>query len=365
MDFNITYTRSAVDLSIGVKKSYNLIGEWTNYITINDKSKLVVGALFNQIHGKETTSMLMNGDSIGVGRNLTSGLVIAEGTKNNLALYAQLDYQLRENLKLIGGSQVNKADGIDVNVVPRAGVIWYPIPRINVKALYSSAFRAPSICELYSKIGDKIGAPDLNPEKVTTLDLGVSYQGEQSQFGVNVFHSKMTDIITTTLDMPTDNSSASIYGNNDIITFKGIECNGAYYLNRSLYVTASVLYQNNESDTVKSVSYVANLGAKAGISYVWEKGITVSLFDIYQGGMDDKYAGNLGSGSNLAYNLVHLHSKFNINNLLGWGFKPSLSLYVDVNDCFDKKYYFLDQQGGNPTVANPGREIYVGLTVAL
>jgi outer membrane receptor for ferrienterochelin and colicins len=372
MDFNTTYTQTDDDLAAPRKKSYNVVGEWTNFITISDKSKLVIGGLFNKIHGRETMSgSIVSGgvptsgaDSNPSGNVQVQGAtsqaassenVIAEGRKNNYAFYAQVDYRLRENLKLIGGTQVNKPENIKINIVPRAGVIWYPVPRINVKALYSSAFRAPSISELYLNPGIKMGNTKLTPEKVATIDFGISYQGEQTQFGVNIFHSKMTDIIST-VNMR--------YSNNAEITFKGIESGGAYYVNRSLYLNASLLYQTNESDTSKNVSYVANLGAKGGISYVWDKGITVSLFDIYQGKMDDKYAGT-GSGSKLAYNLLHLHSQYNINKLFGLKFKPEFSLYLNVDDLLNKKYYFSGQMNSTPAQANPGRVIYFGLGACL
>jgi outer membrane receptor for ferrienterochelin and colicins len=351
MDINTGYTQSTDDISIAKKTSYNVLAEWTNFVTISDKSKLIVGGLFNRVHGRETSSMAGPGQA-------TNGeeSVIANGTKNNFAFYTQVDYHLLKSLKLIAGAQVNKAENIKLNVVPRVGAIWYPVPHINVKALYSSAFRAPSISELTLNSGGIKGNSKLTPENVTTIDIGISYQGEQAQVGVNVFQSKMTDIISVV---------NQVYTNNVSITFKGIEFSGAYYINRSLYVNASLIYQTNKNDTLKNVTPIANFSAKAGISYVWDKGITISLFDIYQGKMDDMYAGTSHKGSMLAYDLLHLHSQYNMNKLFGLKFKPKFSLFLDVDNLLDKKYYAFSAMGNTISAipATPGVEIFFGLNV--
>lgn len=361
MDINATYTQSRDDISVAVKKSYNAVAEWTNFVTISDKSKLVVGGLFNRIHAKEMNFMMG-----GPGGGSSEPTEVAYGTKDNFAFYVQVDYRLLDNLKLIGGAQANKAEDIDLNIVPRAGVIWYPIPRINVKALYSSAFRAPSIAELTLQSGGVKGTATLTPEKVATIDLGVNYQGEQAQVGVNAFHSEMTDIISVL---------NGYYTNNASVTFQGIEFTSAYYINKSLYLNASLLYQTNKQDTAKDVVVVPNFSAKGGISYVWDKGITIGLFNIYQGRMNDKYAGSIvdNKGSKLAYDLLHLHSQYNINKLFGLKFKPEISLYADIDNLLDQDYYAISVGGGggpgggsssaSDVPRTPGREIFFGLNV--
>ena len=98
------------------------------------------------------------------------------------ALYAQVDHELFENVKLIGGLQANKIGTLAFNVVPRAGVVWDPSSQWTVKTLYSEAFRAPSINETLIAYGPPptvpgpslTGNPNLSPEKVSTIDVGLS-----------------------------------------------------------------------------------------------------------------------------------------------------------------------------------------------
>ncbi len=369
LDLNATYTSSNNDFSISNKKSENIVAELTNFITLGDKLQLVVGGLYNRVYGKElgqsrdggmngTTDTTNQGssqdaDSLSSGSGSSNDEVVAEATKNNFALYAQLDYQVLENLKLIGGLQLNKTEGLDFDLVPRLGLVWYPTQKLNVKALYSTAFRAPSIAELTLSSGAVLGNEDLIPEKVQTFDLGLTYNTQNGQFFLNAFHSKMTDIISV-ID--------SVYTNNTNIYLDGIELGGKYYINKSFYVNASLLYQENENDTTENVSYVSNLGVKAGISYSWDKGVSISLFNIYQGGMDDKYAGEIEDGNELAYNLLNLHTNLDLNKLFGLNIKPKFVMLYNIENILDETYYTYKEL--DATVASsPGRRMDLSLKV--
>jgi outer membrane receptor protein involved in Fe transport len=277
-----------------------------------------------------------------------------------------MDYHLLESLKLIGGLQANKSENIKMNVVPRIGMIWYLASRFSVKALYSEAFRAPTITELFYNHPIVKGNPNLKPEKVGTVDIGVSYQGDQVQAGVNFFQSRQTNIIRLdTIQLDTIMSYIT-YLNLEKVDFWGLEFEGKYYINKSLYVNGSVLYQENkDGNGNKNVTPVANLGAKAGISYVWEKGITVGLFDIYQGTISKKFMDTLNPYQG-AYNLLHLHSAFNINRLFTMEFKPGFSLIINVDNLLDIKRYVYAVGGPLPSTmpGNPGRALYAGLNVS-
>ena len=232
MDFNITFTKAELlGETISKRDNYNLVAEWSNAIRLGEKTKLMIGGLFNKNDGTE--------------KGTSSGEVYSEGNVNSYAAYAQLDYQTLSNLKLIGGMQANKVDNIDLDVVPRGGVIWYPIEKVNVKALYSQAFRAPSINEVNMDFrGTFLGNPDIGPEKVATFDLSIGYQGEQSQVNVNVFRSSMTDIIQIVRNVE---EGISMYQNNQDVIFVGAEVEGKYYVNSAWYLTGSTLYQKNKN----------------------------------------------------------------------------------------------------------------------
>ncbi|MBN2010985.1 TonB-dependent receptor [candidate division KSB1 bacterium] len=359
-DFNITYVQAALrGQNLSDRDCYNFVAEWTNSLTIGDKIGLVVGGLFNKNSGDEK-SQFDGLEMMGIFR----GDVISTGDLNSFAFYSQIDYQLIENLKLIAGIQANKVENIDLDIVPRGGAIWYPLKKVNVKALYSEAFRAPSINELNMAFGGILsGNPDLKPEKVSTIDVSVGYQGEQTQLNVNFFRSNMTDITQIVYDPVVFSGQ---YQNNQDAVFTGYELEGKYYVNKSLYLTGSVIQQTSENDDVKNLSPVADFGAKAGISYVTSNGISVGLFNIYQGDLDDKFQGNINDNQG-AYNLMHFHSTINLNKLLNWGMSQNLTAIFKIDNVLDKEHFGYDLGGtsGDGIPSFPGRAIYVGLKASL
>lgn len=357
MDFNLTYASAGLrGNGVSERSSYNLVAEWTNSITLSDVSKLVVGGSFNKNDGEE--KILGS-----YGPDLPEGMIVSEGTVNSFAFYTQLDYRPIENLKLIAGLQANKVEYIDLNIVPRAGLIWNPADRFSVKALYSQAFRAPSINEVNMSFGTYLsGNQDLNPEKVSTVDLSFGYQGVQGQLGLNLFYSKMTDIIQVIYD----ETFSGTYQNSANVTFMGAELEGKYYVDQNLYLTGSLLYQSNKNDDdVENLAPVANFGAKAGISYVFDNGISIGLFDIYQGDLDDKYTLNRNPYQG-SYNLLHLNSSFNLNKLFDLSMKQEFTLILNVDNLLDKPHFGYDLGGtsGDGIPSIPGRAIYAGMNVA-
>jgi len=361
MDFNATYTYAFfISDNITKKISHNIIGEWTNFWDISDKSKLVIGASYSRIQGKEILLSIFADGQVNSDSSISSETVAAEGSKNAFSGYAQIDYRLFNNLKFVGGIQGNKIEHIKANMVPRIGAIWNPANSFNVKILYSEAFRAPSIDELYLKTaaGGVNGNSSLKPEKVYTLDLGASYQTEQASVGITFFRSYYSDIIAI---------QNNYYSNTGSIVFNGGEAEGAYYLTQSLFIKGSVLYQANKNDSISNLSPIANLSAKAGVSYAWKRGITASLFNVYQGKLDKRYTGN-SSTSDFSYHMLNFHSDFNVNKLFDIKLQPDISTYLNIDNMLNMRYYvystMIGPGIGDPKLAGPGRELFAGIKLS-
>ena len=152
---DLTYTRTTLDAANSIpfiaRDSYEALLEWTNTVTLTDKDRLTFGSLFDYRRGEE---LFYYG---------ASPTPITDGSQSGAAFYAQIDHSLRNNLKFIGGFQANKIADIKLDVVPRGGVIWNPVSRWFAKALYSEAFRAPSLNEtlLHYIPPPAIGGPNL------------------------------------------------------------------------------------------------------------------------------------------------------------------------------------------------------------
>jgi outer membrane receptor for ferrienterochelin and colicins len=339
MDVNVGITHSTLDVvDFTARSSDNIVAEVTNFIKVSDCLNIVTGGVFGRIAGKET--LRIPG---------LEGTISAEGERNNYALYGQLEYDISKALRITGGVQANKPQGIGFDIVPRFALNWNPVNNFTVKVLYSEAFRAPSITELYVRSPHTIGNENLRPEKVSDVDLKFIYQNESVSFGLGVFQSDQSGIIVR---------NGNIYTNLQKIRFRGIEADGEQYINPKIYVNASLIYQVSRSDTANNVSPVANIGAKAGISYKSGKKLTVSLFDIYQGPLDKKYAVGC-KPAELSFNLLNLYCEYALLSP-GQKGKTRIALYLQSNNLLDDKYRRYDMRGAT-TPAVSGRETYLGV----
>ena len=348
---NLTYTRTTLDVPdypyIG-RDSNEITAEWTNALSISLKDRLTFGTLYNHISGQETYF------------GISPSIPISVGTRSGGALYGQLDHQLLPEVKLIGGFQANKVGSIDLNVVPRAGVIWNPSTHVNVKVLYSKAFRAPSINETRLNHPSLAGNPDLRPEQVGTFDIGTTYQGRRVRAGVNYFRSRQTDSIVIDFSTP-----RWVYANLGVATFQGVEFEGKYYFSKHFLLEGSTLYQANEDGNgKKNITPVANFGAKAGVSYESQDGFIVSLFDNYQGHLDYPATVNPQPG---AYHLMNLHARWDLSKFTSKFEKGKVALFVHGDNLINKQVWMPDLGGnsGDSIAVNRGRTVYFGVEVAV
>ncbi len=349
MDFNATYTRSKFNVSswpFTNRDSYEMQGEWANFLRPTENIKLVFGGLFNYNDGNEFINES--------GEKYT----ITDDYRSSYAGYLQIDYALISWMKIIAGLQANKVEGLDFDFNPRAGLILYPIENINIKLLYSQAFRAPSINELGINYFAMQGNPNLKPEKVNTFDMGINYAGEKIYASLSGFNSKMTNII-----YQDRSDTVPTYNNIGEATIQGVEFETKYYFNKNLFLMASMLYQTSkDKEGEKNVTPIANIGLKGGISYKSEKGFSVSLFDIYQGKMDDKFRTTINP-SPKPYNVLNLRLDLNIVSLFRLNLKQGISLFSEVKNLLNNEIW-LPEWGltlGKSMPVNRGREIYFGL----
>ena len=349
-NINLSYTRN----TFGIEQYPNisrdsdeLVFELTNTVRPTTRNQVTFGALVNRVAGEEIY--------YGLGFPIT----ISDGRRSGAAAYVQIDHRLTDGVKLIGGFQANKIQHIDLDIVPRAGVIWNPVARVNVKALYGQAFRAPSINETGLNHPGLAGNPLLSPEKVATTDIGVGYQGERLQAGVNYFHSKQTDSIVI------DTQPVRwLYRNLGEATFQGVEIEGKYYVRKEVLILGSVLRQSNEDGGgTANVTPVPNTGAKAGISYQGSNGFTASIFDVYQARLEG-YDATLNPRPD-SYHLVDAELRFDLLKYFRRTSVHGLALVVHGENLADEQVWLPDWGGntGDTIPAFRGRTIYFGLEI--
>ncbi|HEY0945292.1 MAG TPA: TonB-dependent receptor [Opitutaceae bacterium] len=345
---NLTYTRSTLDTSswpFTERDSNDMVAEWTNFLNVADRTRLTFGGLYSRASGNEGP--------------VGGGPRFSDASRSGYAVYGQVDHQFTPALKGIAGVQANKIENIDLDIVPRAGLIWYPAPRVNVKALYSSAFRAPSVNETSLDYFAMQGNANLTPETIDTFDVSVSYNGERHQVAFNAFHSELSSIIyqDRSTGVPTyQNASGKI-------TIQGVELEGKYYVSDTVFLTASLLRQDAEDDAGNPhVTPVAEWTGKAGVSYANTKGVTVGVFDVYRGAMGTTFRTQFNP-SPRSYHKINVNVRLDLAKLFHTKLAGNPALVVQIDNLLDKEIW-LPAWGLTPGQSlpyDPGRQIYGGL----
>lgn len=104
--------------------------------------------------------------------------------RNVTALYGQTTFDIRKlfsmekagkNLSFTLGLRYDHYDDTGSSANPRFGIVYAPTEKLWFKALYGTAFRAPSFVELYSQNTPMIGDENLKPEEISTAEVLVGY----------------------------------------------------------------------------------------------------------------------------------------------------------------------------------------------
>jgi outer membrane receptor for ferrienterochelin and colicins len=348
---NLTFTRTTLDVPgfpFIDRRAHEAILEWTNSLKLRDKTQVSFGVLTNRIEGRE------------IYEGIQPAITISEGSRRGAAFYGQIAQPLGSRLSVIGGLQANKIGALALDVVPRSGLVVHVGSRVHVKALYSKAFRAPSINETRLNHPGLAGNPDNHPEKVGTFDLEWSYHGRRLQGSVGYFHSRHTDSIIVDSSGP-----RWLYRNLGEATFQGGEASAKYYVHPRILVLGSMMYQTSEDGQGRShVTPVSNVGAKVGISYQSNL-LTASLFDSYQGDLDG-FSGTVTPTANpdtRAYHLLSTRVRLDVSQLTRA--MRGFALFVQGDNLANREVWHPDWGGnsGDTLPAYRGRSVLFGVEV--
>lgn len=379
---NATYTRSTLETKRfpwTARNAYEAIVEQTNYFKPSDDFNIVLGAVWGYLTGHEgdarDTVPLFNPADGSVNFADTTIYYNKDHTQNTFSGYFQLDYRW-DICKVIGGMQANKVSDFELDYNPRAGLIFYPYENVNVKILYSTAYRAPSLDELYldhptmrGHMVNRLSADankekSLVPEKVNTIDIGANYQDDVVQVGFNGFYSRLSNLIIQDRD-PT-HYSIPTWDNIGEVTIFGLECEVKYYVSKEIFFEASLLYQESKDENTgeTNVTPLPTFSAKGGLSYL-SNGLTISAFNTYWQALDDKYTSTMNKTPSY-FSMLNVYCSYDFNQLIKSDFLKELSLVATAENLLDVEVWLpawglLDLSSRIPY--NEGRTVYGGIKI--
>lgn len=162
-------------------------------------------------------------------------------------IYGQDEWSLLKDWTLTAGLRHDHYSDFGDTTNPRLALVWDAAYNVTAKLLYGTAFRAPSMSELYAINNPVVtGNPDLRPEKMRTLEAAISWQPSSAlQLGVNVFHHEMSDIIRLV---------NFVYQNNGEQRGDGLEFEATWDLSPDLRLSGNYSYQRSINQVTREAA---------------------------------------------------------------------------------------------------------------
>ncbi|WP_338814508.1 TonB-dependent receptor [Bernardetia sp. Wsw4-3y2] len=306
---------------IAVTSATDVLGEIFSSVDLGKKGTFVVGGLINQASGEQTFPVSLKQEktaeqpfeAVGfgsfniynsnIGKNPNSPFIIEPYNEIYYSLYAQADYRIIPQLKLVAGGQFNKAPNVDIDFVPRLGVIANLSEEFTAKFLYSEAFRNGSAIERLIRVNFVFGNENLKPEKIRTTELNLSFKDLNKRFSTSLtyYYNNQQNLIVRSQQAAQDEDLPTFeyYINSGSRKSQGIELEIGYSPIERLELTASINVNDSfdelntrspfsNQDTVyvaQNIQAVPQSNAKIGFDYKFRNGISIGIFDCFWSGV--------------------------------------------------------------------------------
>lgn len=267
---------------------------------------------------------------------------------DNAALFGQGSFDL-DFANLTAGARYDKHSQYGASLAPRLAATKL-IGDFNFKAIYSQAFRAPSIENIRLN-------PDIKPEKTSSEELEAGYKVSNTFFfSANLFNTRINDPIIYTVS-----PSSESYTNSDRTGTKGFGFSAKYKNGRVRAAADYLCYMasGNRVDAYAVQGHGSYLLAfprhklTVTASLPLADGLSVNPAAIYL----SRRFGYAGSGNLKAFPET---VTADINLLLKNRPLANLSLSLGVKDIFKSGYSYLQPyRGGHAPLPAPSREIFL------
>ncbi len=167
--------------------------------------------------------------------------------QNQAGFYTALNVNDKSGFNLELGSRINFHSEFGSNVVFNVNPSYFMNKKVKLFANISSAYRTPSLYQLFSEYGNA----DLKPEAGFTTEAGLQYFSSNNKFNSRVvaFSRNVKDVIFFYFNSSTFESQ---YINQDKQKDHGFELEAAYNINKGTTIKAFYTYTTGEITTQKN-----------------------------------------------------------------------------------------------------------------
>ncbi|EIJ41940.1 outer membrane receptor for ferrienterochelin and colicins [Beggiatoa alba B18LD] len=262
-----------------------------------------------------------------------------------LGAYFQHKYKPTESLDLIIGARYDHYSDFGSTVNPRLAAIYSFSQATKFKAMYGEAFRAPSIRQLtYLQLGN----PDLEAEKIKTLEFAWLQQHSGFQTALTYFNSRSQDKIDTILV----DGKRKFMNLEDKLTTDGFELEATTDTFQGFSLRAAYTYLLNTEENphrfpTQTFSAIANYEYKD-----WNFNLN--------GYFNDDVEQEIQAGQYVsldAFWVANMNIRYRVNK--------NITAISTVENLFDEDYYSSSKLTDfNEGILNRGRTYLLGLEVS-
>jgi len=251
---------------------------------------------------------------------------IREVDREVYAFYAELLYDINEDIRVTLGGRYDNFSDFGGNFSPRGGITWQANDTNTFKFMYGEAFRAPTFAELHNQNNPAVvGNPNLNPENIKTFELScVNSDIDNTEITFTLFHNDLSNIIS--LD------SMGNHVNDGNMETQGVEAEIKYNLGRGSYIIGNYTYQDPQNKTNNaSMANVSKHKGYMGANYRIAKG-----YNLY---VDANYIGKQFRDKEDVREAVEGSVVVNTTLLMKEVFVKDLKLRISVYNILDEQIY--------------------------
>lgn len=297
--------------------------------------------------------------------NLTTGMVtetpaggfnFANSTTRRADIYAQ------DQISLMGGAleitpgiryatyKIDPSPNADYQIVdgaePRArddqelllslGGLYRFAGGWQVWGHYGEGFKMPTAQQLYTSVPgaffDLIPAPDLDPETVKSIEIGMRHQTGHSYVGVTAFNADYDSFIESFYNPP--GTTDYTYRNLSEVRIWGIEVEGAYQVSDTLRLSGSAAWQKGDQRASAGADKTPTTlpPMTASVSLSWDApldGLTLDVAGTFASSV--KYVSSESNYKPAGYGVIDTFAR--------WQVAENAMLNVGVRNLFDKRYF--------------------------
>ena len=315
----------------------------TNNLTTNTTTVAVAGG-FNFANADTYRADFYLQDEIFL---FDGDLTIIPGVRGS---YFQIDPDPDANYAVALGAEPKTIEEYDVQF--KLGAILQLGGGWSTYANYGQGFKMPTAQQLFQSIDSSpffalVPNPNLKPESVDSYELGVRLDlGNRGYFSVNGFNAKYDQFIENFVDidpllfgLPAALTTLT-YDNVDKVDIWGIEAEGGYQFDESLYTWFNISHQDGEqTDNGVTSEFLDAIPLK------WVQGVGYSDLET---GINLELIGTFQMGSARVNNVTTQFSPggFAVFDVLGrWDVSDAVTLRAGVYNLLDRRYFSAESRG--------------------